>query len=238
LFARALEDNPAQHLAITYLIPSRQTDSGWTMAATFHRTTEDAAREAIKRAKGHDTYFGVGLMGGPPGRGRGTANDVGAVTCLWADLDIEHSAHEKANLPKTEAEVRAILKRVGLKPSLVVRSGHGLQAYWLLSEPWVLDSVDERQAAARLAKRWSDTVRACAIAEGFDADGVGDLARVMRVPGTFNRKQSHDIKAVVLVDPITFEPLGMSRLSRSSATTPTNSTSTLSPTSSTRTPMQ
>ncbi len=35
-----------------------------------------------------------------------------------------------------------------LPPSIIVASGHGLHAYWLLHEPWLFENDDDRHRAA------------------------------------------------------------------------------------------
>jgi putative DNA primase/helicase len=127
-------------------------------------------------------YVGVGLYRPGITRGRGTANDVVCITSLWADLDYG-GEHKKDNLPPDEAACRKILERIGLKPSLIVHSGHGLQPYWLLKE-----SLTAQEGASRIAARWGATIQAHAKVLGYNVDSVWDLARVLRVPGTWNYK--------------------------------------------------
>ena len=81
-----------------------------------------------------------------------------------------------------------LLDRIGLKPSIIVHTGHGIQAYWLLKEFWAFDNPVERHQAATLSRRWVSTIQAVAMAQGYDVDAVGDLTRVFRLPGTTNRK--------------------------------------------------
>jgi putative DNA primase/helicase len=53
---------------------------------------------------------------------------------------------------------------------------------------WILESETERQAAQVLAKRFIATLQKKAQTHGWQIDPTPDLARVLRLPGTFNRK--------------------------------------------------
>ncbi len=157
----------------------------WTLPdkrTAFFDTVNGAASYAESRASDSDVYFGLGLVGAVAS-GRGCAKDVRYITCLWADVDFG-TGHKKGGIPPHEDAAQSILDRIGIKPSIVVHSGHGLHAYWLLDEP-----MGQEDGAALLTRRWSNTVGACAHVLGFAVDRVHDLSRVLRVPGTFNRKE-------------------------------------------------
>jgi hypothetical protein len=160
--------------------------SVWTLpdrATRFFDEVEPAASYVVTRAADAEgVYFGVGLYRAGVASGRGKAADVVCIPAMWADIDYG-PVHSKKNIPQTQSEAEAILAAVGLKPSLVVHSGHGLHAYWLLDE-----ALHASSGASDLASRWSATVRAVARGRGFETDSVGDLARVLRVPGTWNHK--------------------------------------------------
>ena len=48
---------------------------------------------------------------------------------------------------------------------------------------------------------WQDRLRAAFIREGYTLDSTGDLARVLRLPGTLHRKDSANIRRVRIVHP-------------------------------------
>jgi hypothetical protein len=127
-----------------------------------------------------DVYVGGGLVRPGIKHGRGKADDVVAITAVWADVDFG-PGRKKQGTPPNQLEALRILDRVGVKPSLVVHSGHGLQPWWLLSEPMTVND-----GAARFLDGWGRTIRACAQCLDYTVDSVHDLARVMRVPGTTN----------------------------------------------------
>lgn len=126
--------------------------------------------------RGADVYFGVAPRSRwPEVRGRaGGRAEVDFLVALWADLD-----PPKGELLSME-DARDQLRAVALPPSAAVISGHGLHAYWFLTDAlFVGDQAAERKAKL-LLKRLAKAV-------GGDPN-VADVARVMRMPGTANQK--------------------------------------------------
>ena len=156
----------------------------------------DPANEfATSESSSTDVYVGVGIRHAdrlPAPKSRGSAETVDGIVGLWLDIDVAGEGHEKAKkrLPGSIEEARRLLFGVlpSLPPSLVVFSGHGLQGWWLFPEPWIFETPEERKKAAALAKGFVDTARAVANLGGWSVDGTFDLARVMRLAGTWNRK--------------------------------------------------
>lgn len=197
LFGDAL--SPERRLSI-FTVPALRT-------ALFASAAE-AAEYATAQAAGQETYFGLGLVAGTPA-GRGKAEDITAIGGLWADIDLAGPAHPKGRLPASIDEAKSILARMPIAPSLLVDSGHGLHPYWLFKEPWVFDSPAERDRAARLAKGWHGRVCATAEALGWHLENLGDLARVLRVPGTINHKlpgQSATVRIIERKPEIRYNP--------------------------------
>lgn len=166
----------------------------WTMPdkrTQFFSDADDAAEYAMMRADDSDVYFGVGLYRPGIERGRGKASDVVALPALWGDVDYgEHTSGKK--LPPTKQEALKVIDHCGVKPTAIVHSGHGFHAYWFLKEP--LEPDDKMVDIARV---WQGTLAACAKYHGYTIDSVGDVSRVLRVPGTFNRKGKNPLAVQV-----------------------------------------
>lgn len=145
--------------------------------ATAH--VEQLVREA------RDVYTSVGALLGLPASGRGTAADIDAIPGVWTDLDVGDHGNGKV-YPPTRDDALKLVEAIGLRPTILIWTGRGLHAYWLFRELWVLDTPAEREAAAILVRRFVATVQAHARRRGWVLDSVGDLARVLRVPGSFN----------------------------------------------------
>jgi len=126
----------------------------------------------------------------PPGK-RGGAPDSLAFPGFWADIDLAGPGHKTKNkLPATVEEAQRIIAVSGLpEPTMWIHSGGGLYPWHLLHEP-TLVTADNYDDMATLAARWQLVILAASEQLGYHyGEGVGDLARVLRVPGTINRKE-------------------------------------------------
>jgi len=136
------------------------------------------AQAADADLKDRDTWFGAHPLTAVS-RGRGTRDDVAEVLALHADLDWAHETRRTNEPMPIENDVRERLNRIGpeLQPSVVVHSGHGLQAWWLLAEAVTPGEGD--QLMVRLD---------AGLAEVGLENGRSDLASILRLPGTMNVK--------------------------------------------------
>jgi hypothetical protein len=165
-------------------------------------TLDQAAAVAAQYCRSHDLYFGVALQGPDAALSiarqkhpaislrsvRGSSNSTTAIPGLWMDIDIKAPAHSQADLPPDLPAALSLLEVVPYEATVLVNSGFGLHAYWLFREPWVFESAGDRREAQRLVRRLQTSVRAEAAGRGWKLDGTGDLARVLRLPGTYNHK--------------------------------------------------
>lgn len=134
-----------------------------------------------------DVYFSVATRRQRmPGKERGKEADCLHLPGFWCDVDIDDGtgAHKVANLPGSIQAGVDLIQRFPAPPSAVVRSGHGLQPWWLLQEPLPVSE------ARPLLKRWQLTWEAIAAEQGLHIDDVSDPTRMMRLPGTLNRKSA------------------------------------------------
>lgn len=165
-----------------------------------------AAIERFDRIEPQGIYLRTTTLTAKPARGRrGGAEDTRAFTGLWSDLDFGTVGHKPSAsgrpLPPTADEAWRIVKESGLpEPSLWVHSGGGLYAWWTLEAPVELDDTN-RAAIATLSAQWQQALGRSAERLGYDyGTGVGDLARVLRIPGTINRKAGTERPCVITED--------------------------------------
>ena len=145
-----------------------------------------AARSIEHAADKGDVYASVATHVAPPEKGRGTTKTVQSIPGFWADLDIGEDGHRPAAHPNPRDEAEALSILDGLpEASAVIHSGGGLQAYWFFDEPWVFT---DPTSAASASDSWQRLLVERAEAKGLHVDSVGDLTRILRVPGTQNRK--------------------------------------------------
>lgn len=149
------------------------------------------------------TWVGCCPLDRRPDSGRGGSEHVGAVVGLWADVDVAGPRHRHGAttlpLPPDRDAAWQLLAAVGLPPTAVVDSGGGLQAWWLLHDPWLLWDADDRAAATSLSRQWASTLVEHGRRAGWHVDSVGDLARILRPAGSWNRKPNVDPAPVVPV---------------------------------------
>lgn len=161
----------------------------------------DDERELASINETNCLYFGLGLRRlGLPAAARGGKNDVIALPGIALDIDVESgAAHKSDKLPKTDADVEAILSG-SLTPSVVIATGHGYHFYWLFREPWLLSTVAERVAAGDAIKRFQQVFIDRAAGLGFHVDLTASIDRIWRVPGFMNRKDSANPVPVALTE--------------------------------------
>jgi hypothetical protein len=106
---------------------------------------------------------------------------------VWADLDIKPGKDDK---PQNSEELSAIMA-VLPEPTILIDSGLGnLQPYWLFPE-----MNGQPDACEKLLKRWHTYLNAQAshaLGRTIKVDSVFDLARVLRIPGTWRWPKTAD----------------------------------------------
>ena len=140
--------------------------------------------------QGAEVYFGVTLRkpGIAPDK-RGARGDLLAATALWLDIDIENGkAHAAKNLPKTQEEAIELLVELGSVPTLIINSGNGLHVYWRLDAPVSLRTPAEIDRFEGVLLGLQQRAKSLAAKRGWHLDITADATRVLRLPGTMNRK--------------------------------------------------
>jgi hypothetical protein len=171
-------------------------------SAWFQNTDEAAKHVASLDDKKH-VYFGIGLSPKDMGPAkRCPAHQIQALSCLGVDLDVVHDT--KSNKPYFESKeeahrfIQSVLSKE-FQPTVIIDSGHGLIPIWIFNEPWELSTNEEHNRAARFLRRFVYTIRYYATLRGRDIDSTNDLARVYRLPGTWNCKdEDNPVQAKIL----------------------------------------
>jgi len=168
-----------------------QPKTKWYAVSAIDRVAPQIEEAAEK----YDVYCSVATYKAKPEKGRGSLKDVQSISGFWADLDIGTEGHHPAQSPNPETELEALsIIRDMPDATAVIHSGGGLQVWWLFDEPWVF----EDPAAAQLASNeWQNRLVKAGESLGYHVDSLGDLPRILRVPGTQNHK-TENIRPVVL----------------------------------------
>jgi hypothetical protein len=187
---------PADHNILVWTL-NRSEDS---KRNNFFTSIEEAANYATApKSEGTDVYFCVGTLPKLK-KGRGKLTDVLGIGSIHLDVDIQNSlAHKKNNLPATIEEAVEFVTSIPIKPSIIVFSGYGIHAYWLLKNFIEFTDEETRQAAMKLIESWQKMFKWKAGKLGYDLDATQDITRVLRVPSTLNWKiESSPVEATLL----------------------------------------
>jgi transposase len=149
------------------------------------------------------------------------AFQIRVVRVLWADLD--HCLPDEALRRISEARLP--------NPTVVIRSGSGVHLYWMLGEPFLIDdagapppvlsdkrgkyfidpATGERVPLARFRDALSPKAQVAqqtlrGIAKAIGGDATFDLARLLRLPGTYNRKDERNGRTPVPCSITDYQP--------------------------------
>lgn len=126
----------------------------------------------------------------PAGK-RGGADDTLHIPVFWADLDYGSEGHKprkdgKVNPPDRQS-AESLISTAGLPtPSILVHSGGGLYPLWMPN------TLVTPELAAIISVNIQTALGVASDKNGWVyGEGVGDLARVLRLPGSVNRKTSN-----------------------------------------------
>lgn len=206
---------------------TKQGDTKATYPFTVSNSDErrEMARKAIELSDaGADVYYGINLTDAPPPKyKRVSTEDVTLQTATVTDIDVEggtHISNDKEKYPPTFDAAKNLLP---FDVSVLVDSGYGLHGLCIYAEPITI-TADNRKQAEERNKNFLNVIRSRAGAFTFNkgVDGVGDLPRVLRVPGTFNYKcgiNNAPLCKLVAVTPTRFTPADLD--SRLNALEPT-----------------
>lgn len=135
-----------------------------------------------------------------PSKQRATKRTVVGIAGVWADIDVNGGPEGKTGAASDTSEALALAESL-LIPTFVINSGYGIQAWWLFETgPWIFHEEAERDEAQKIVAGFQGALKAEAKKRGYTIDSTWDLARLMRVPGSFNHKGSRPAPVEVMDD--------------------------------------
>jgi hypothetical protein len=136
-----------------------------------------------------NVYACSSLLGGRPARGRGAAADACSLGILSLDFNVGQIGHATDKpRPASKNEIYRLLEELP-SPTGIVDTGNGLLPIWTLAKPLIIGSEGDRKEADRLFKSFQGQIRRIAKAKfAWDLDATADLARLVRIAGTWNHK--------------------------------------------------
>ena len=137
-------------------------------------------------ADGYDAYYALGTFGEAGSR---EASNVNQLKAFFLDLDCGPTKDYPSQTDALKA-LREFCKKFNLPRPTLVNSGRGIHVYWPLTVP----------VSREVWQPVADRLKALCKRNGLNADPVvtADAARVLRVPGTHNHKDTppSDVKLV------------------------------------------
>ena len=172
----------------------------------FVSTNEEVVRACERIDNGEITcYFALASYASRDA-GREATNTV-QLQCLWVDLDFK----QYTNREDADADLVTLSEVVG-PPSIVVDSGGGIHAYWVLRRP--VPTAEWKPLAEAFQATWR--------AHGVKSDPISaDAARILRLPGTHNRKYDPPVEVSIRsFEDITYDPDSLAKKLGASSTMP------------------
>lgn len=192
------------HVYTAYLSPDAEAVL-WSpsLGASWHDDAEALVSRAVEWSERAEVYLGVCLHSrdlmireagrrgavADPRKRRGYAESTVLMPGVVIDFDLAFEGRSSSRLFGSLEDVEATIARLPIPPTSRVATGGGVHGWWLFREP--IDLRKERDVARTVARSWTELVRAEADRAGADLDSTFDFARVMRLPGTKNRKTVH-----------------------------------------------
>ena len=194
---------PTAHFS--YLIKFSGRVDIYSFAINDETQREAMVHKAIELSElGNDVWHAVNPVSVKPiDSKRGDETTVSYQTAIVVDIDIRSDAHKSDNLAADFDEAKLFLP---FTPSIIIDSGYGLHAYYIWEEPLAITD-DNREEIKQRNNLLIELVRQKA--NGKKIDGVGDLPRILRTPGTFNYKLGKDnapLCHIVEINDVRFTP--------------------------------
>lgn len=125
--------------------------------------------------QGYCSYFTVNGFQGADA----TVESMTNINAFFIDIDGR----------KDEKEIEGI--KTAFPPTFIVETARGYHIYWLLDEPLYKEDMNETEWKDTIA-RWQRTEKSIVARFGGDT-GAQDIARILRVPGTYYWKDTADL---------------------------------------------
>lgn len=144
-----------------------------------------------------DVFFETCLQPDRPASGkRGNAKSKTVMPGIWMDIDVAGPNHKSIELPQSNEEAMAFVME--LAPTIVVDSGGGYHVYFLFDKPWVFKDDAERQVAQATVQYSQEMIIEKGKELGWKLDNTSDLARLLRIPGTYNYKNGEKLEVNII----------------------------------------
>ena len=186
-FEKIFNGIPGNH----YLTLWTQEDKRTTWCPSLHSFLEKVEELILED---QNLFFGLcsTTKKGSP-YNRITSKNAEGLGFIHVDIDYGKEGHKGKSLPPDENKAIEISQSI-IPASIIVHSGHGIHAYYLLDEY-------QKKDLNHVAKVQKDFQNALNYFSEYEVDMTHDLARILRVPGSQNLKDPNNPKPCeVLID--------------------------------------
>ena len=176
-----------------YITVSHKSDRGMVSRSFASDDSANASLFALRTGQTTDVYVGIATRAESlSGAARGARKDLHGISLIGMDIDVL-GPKKSGDLPSSIEEAIEWTGGLLLPPTMLVRSGNGLHAYWRLDEPIVFEGDEHRREVADLVRGFHASV---ADQGPWHFDSTHDLPRIFRVPGTLNFKDPNSPSVV------------------------------------------
>lgn len=175
LFENIKNTKEQQYLELRFI------DNHKKVFSKFLKTEEfESVKDLVQKYNNDfNCYFGVATRNNTKS---GKKADCGFINAIYLDIDVHFPLRKSKALFSTKKTALDHIKRINLGESYVIDSGHGFQIFWIFEEPIKLteDSISQLESLMKKLSLW------------YGADSTHDITRVMRIPDSFNIKDSNN----------------------------------------------
>lgn len=129
---------------------------------------------------------------------RGSNDTAITVPGVFADIDFANAKDSAKRYPPDAETAMNVLRSFEHQPLLIQNSGNGLHVLFKFDTPLVIHNRDDRRKAQAILRHFGRRLAKHFDRAGYEIDSVFDLARVFRVPGTFNHKSGMPRPVIVI----------------------------------------
>src|SRR5690606_36154281 len=169
--------SPDSDWCLTAIVPDGKTET-----ATFAPAEEEKAHAWIEQRQGRKNIYHHVSSTRTRLTSKAKKEDMAAFRAFHVDIDPDAGEPFEEERQRIYRMLTDNLPEGVPPPSVIVDSGGGYQAFWLLAEPLPIpppsDSDPEPWADGEAISRWLEYK--------FRADACHDVSRLLRLPGTIN----------------------------------------------------
>lgn len=156
-------------------------------------------QDVEKRKHAEDLYVGLSTQPGDLApTARGSNETAILLPGFIADIDFAIAKDSAKRYPPDASTALELIHSFELQPFFIQNTGNGLHILFKLDKPIVMDNREARRRAQALSRGFAHKLATHFQRAGYEIDNVSDLARVFRVPMTFNHKSGAPKPVVVI----------------------------------------